>query len=97
MRKMYVIVRKDLSPAVQAVQGGHALAGLLQLDPDIEWRNSTLVFLGVRGQAQLHNLHHKFGLHNVICFLWDEPDMNDQVTALAVYVDENILKSVNCI
>jgi len=97
MRKMYVIVRKDLSPAVQAVQGGHALAGLLQLNTDIEWRNSTLVFLGVRGQAQLHNLYHKFGLHNAICFLWDEPDMDDQVTALAVYVDENILKSVNCI
>ena len=47
MKKMYVLVRKDLPSTYRMVQGAHAVAEYLLRYPDTEWKNGTLVFLGV--------------------------------------------------
>ena len=52
-RKLYVLVRKDLSKSQQAVQGGHALAEYLLRGPTTLWDNGTLVYLGVRNENDL--------------------------------------------
>lgn len=55
MKKLYCLVRKDLSTSQQAVQAGHAVAELL-LRGDINgWDNGTLIYLGVENEKALHD------------------------------------------
>lgn len=78
---IYVIVRKDLPRSAQAVQGGHALAQFL-LEHRTDWSNGTLVYLGVRDELTLSEL--KAAITNTPCSEFREPDLNDQLTAIAV-------------
>lgn len=52
-KKLYVLVRKDLSKSQQAVQGGHAVAEYLLHGPSTAWSNGTLVYLSVRSETEL--------------------------------------------
>ena len=100
---MYVVVRKDAPANVQAVQGGHALAAILLDCPESrEWANETLVYLGVKGEAQLYNLAFKLKVHGVRHKVWREPDMNNEITAITVYPEYNMkgnsmMDNINCL
>jgi hypothetical protein len=76
-------VRKDLSESQQAVQGGHALAEFLLHGPNTEWKNGTLIYLGVKGQIQLENLMHKLERRDINFAVFHEPDIGNQPTAIA--------------
>ncbi len=52
-RKLFVLVRKDLSKSQQAVQAGHALAEYLLRGPFTFWENGTLVYLAVKDEMDL--------------------------------------------
>ena len=52
-KKLYVLVRKDLSKSQQAVQAGHVVAEYLLRGPRTVWDNGTLVYLGVRNENEL--------------------------------------------
>jgi len=93
---MYVLVRKDLTKAQQAVQGGHALAQFL-LNHSSNWRNGTLIYLGVRGEQQLINLVKRLERNDIDVAVWREPDMGNQATAIATYSEERIFKHLNCL
>ncbi len=82
--KLYVIVRKDLSISQQAVQAGHALAEYLLAGLFCRrWKNETLIYLGVKGLNQLNNLKNKLDFLEVPYVEFREPDLNDEVTAIA--------------
>jgi len=81
--KLYVIVRKDLSPSQRAVQAGHAVAEFLLRGPFSRWSNGTLVYLGVKGLNQLENLKYKLQSLDIQFTEFREPDIGDQVTAIA--------------
>lgn len=51
--KLYVLIRKDMPKAYQAVQGGHAVAQWLIDNPENGWNNHTLIYLGVPSEAEL--------------------------------------------
>ena len=85
--KMYVIVRKDLSNSQQAVQAGHALSEFLLYGKNTKWDNGTLIYLGVRGLWELEKLKMKLKMRNVPHSEFYEPDIGNQLTALAT--DEN--------
>jgi len=92
--KLYVLVRKDIPANVQAVQGGHAVAEFL-LKCAQSWGNDTLVYLGVKNERQLKLWRHKFTSLNIKYASWREPDMNNEMTAIATMASGELLKNLN--
>lgn len=92
---MFVIVRKDLSKSQQAVQAGHALAEYLLRGPSTEWQNGTLIYLGVKGLNQLENLKHKFEIHDIPFKEFREPDIGNEITAIATDRENRFIKKLN--
>ena len=80
MYKMYVLVRRDLSTSQQAVQAGHAVAELVQHGSTPGW-NKT--YLGVDNEEMLEKWHAKLTSKGVECAEFREPDIGDQLTAIA--------------
>lgn len=81
--KLYVIVRKDLSISQRAVQAGHAVAEFLLRGPFSRWKNGTLIYLGVKGLNQLENLKLKLTDNGISYAEFREPDIGNEVTAIA--------------
>lgn len=79
--KLYVVLRKDLSPSQRIVQAGHAIAQYMLEDPI--WKNTTLVCLGVKNLGQLEKLKTRLDMKNVKFSEFREPDINDELTAIA--------------
>lgn len=77
--------------AYQGVQGGHALAQWLLENPNQTWNNNYLIYL------QTNNLEK-------VMFILDskeikyskfiEPDMDNQITAIACQSEDKILKKL---
>lgn len=84
MNKLYVLVRRDLTPSYQAVQAGHAVAQwMLQYGQTSEWRNNTLVYLGVDNEQELDHWKQKLSFKNMEWVEFREPDIGNQTTAIA--------------
>ena len=82
--KLYVLVRKDLSRSQQAVQSGHAVAEWLLRNPDSpKWSNGTLVYLGVKNEEELHSWMDKLEARCKSTTPFCEPDIGNEVTAIA--------------
>jgi hypothetical protein len=95
LMKLFVIARKDLSHSQRAVQAGHALAAYLLHSPNFRWKNETLIYLGVKGLRQLENLKRKLELHGITYTEFREPDLNNEVTAIASDQDCKIFSKMN--
>ncbi len=93
--KLFIIVRKDLTPSQRAVQAGHALAEYLLHSPNFRWKNETLIYLGVKGLKQLENLKHKLDYNGTKYVEFREPDINNEVTAIASDEDCKTFRKMN--
>lgn len=83
-KRLYVLIRKDLSRSQQAVQAGHAVAEYLLKRPSTQWDNGTLIYLSVCSEQELREWAEKLGDR---CVWFLEPDIGNQMTALAVESD----------
>ena len=83
---LYVLVRKDLAKSSQAVQAGHAVAQFL-LDHGTIWRNGTLVYLSVPNETHLLRLKDSMMGKPLAEFV--EPDLDNQLTAIAILGNED--------
>jgi len=92
MKKLYVIVRKDLSISQRTVQAGHAIAEFLLHGPFSRWSNGTLICLGVKGLNQLENIKRKFEWEDIP---YREPDLNNEVTAIATDIHNKYIEKLN--
>lgn len=85
--KMFVVVRTDLQPGLQAAQACHALREMAAEHPelDAEWHETskTLVLLGVPRISDLEGLIATAELHGVPVARNYEPDCGDELTAVA--------------
>jgi len=81
--KLYVIVRKDLSTSQRAVQAGHVVAQFCLYCPFSRWNNGTLIHLGIKNLRQLEKLMNQLSNNNINYTEFREPDMNNEVTAIA--------------
>ena len=95
MKKLYVIVRKDLTHSQRAVQAGHAVAEFLLRGPNFRWNNGTLIYLGVKGLKQLENLKMKLDFAGIKYTEFREPDLNNEVTAIASEQHSKIFERLN--
>ena len=84
--KMYVLVRRNLSIPQQAVQAGHAVAELVLQDKSKGW-NGTLVYLGVEDENILSRWKSKLNICEKSFVEFREPDIGNQLTAVACVDD----------
>lgn len=88
MKRLYLVVRADLSPGQQAVQACHALREFVEEHPDAdrEWfrESQTLVLLSVPDERALARLGVKAVRAGVPHSCFREPDLNDSMTAIAI-------------
>ncbi len=92
--KLYVLVRNDLTSSQSAVQAGHAVAEFLLADSNT-WRNTTLIYLKVKSLFQLEKWMDKLDSLGVKYIDWKEPDLNNEVTAIATTGSCEIFKKLN--
>lgn len=93
--KLWIIVRKDLSTSQQAVQAGHALAEYLLHGHFSRWNNGTLIYLGVKGLAQIENLKRKFEVEDIPYIEFREPDLRNETTAIATDMNNHFIEKLN--
>jgi peptidyl-tRNA hydrolase len=88
MDKLYIIVRDDLSPGQQAVQGMHALRQFVAecSDADIFWfaTSNTLAVLSVPNERALGVLYRKAKDRSVPVAAFREPDRDNEMTSIAI-------------
>ena len=95
MKKLFVIVRKDLTPSQQAVQAGHAVAEYLLHSHLTRWSNQTLIYLGVNSLFDLEKLKYKFEKNDIVYVSFNEPDLNNETTAIATDIPNKFVKKLN--
>lgn len=91
-----VITRKDLSPGYQAVQAAHAAIEFQHEHPEIakQWNTESkyLVFLSVPNEQSLLKLLIKAQDCNLNYSAFYEPDIGNQLTAIAIEPSEKSMK-----
>lgn len=85
---MYVITRADLSAGYQAVQSIHAAIqfAMEHAEEHREWfeKSNYLGMLAVANEQELHCLIIKAQEQGIKCSVFREPDIDNQVTAIAL-------------
>ena len=83
-----MVTRRDISPGYQAVQAGHAAIQFQMEHPDIakSWYNESnyLAFLSVEDENDLHILSQKCINKGINISVFREPDIGNQITAIAI-------------
>ena len=86
-QKLYIITRSDLSPGLQIAQSCHALREFVEIHPKIDkaWYKDSnyLVILSVNNEFSLELLIEKAKENDIKFALFREPDLDDQITAVA--------------
>lgn len=94
MKKLFVLVRTDLNPAYRAVQAGHAVAEFVLNRPNT-WANEILVYLGVKSLFSLEVIKDKFEKQQIDYVEFREPDLENQLTAIATVNENKIVTNLN--
>ena len=95
MKKLYILTRRDLKPSYQAVQAGHAVAEwILRHQGQSEWDNGTLVYLGIDDEQELQRWTEKLDCKDMQWTGFTEPDIGDQMTAIACLSDGKIFSNL---
>ena len=87
-KKIYIIVRPDLAPGLQAAQACHALREFVEKFPEIdrEWftTSNNIVVLNARSHGHLLRLAGLAVDHSIACAQFFEPDCDNELTAIAL-------------
>ena len=85
--KLRVVTRRDLKIGSQALQASHASIDFQYQHPEIarEWQTKSnyLVFITVSDEAELIKMVTKATLTGIKHTIFREPDMGNQITAVA--------------
>lgn len=84
--RLYVLIRSDLTKAQQAVQAGHAVGEWALKNPQT-WQNEYLIYLSVPSEDHIHEWANRLKEKDHKYVVFTEPDLGNQVTALATVSD----------
>lgn len=89
MKRLYVIVNKNIPCSLPAVQAGHVVAEFcLKNTKAKEWNNSYLIYLEVYDEFQLKYWMFKFHKRNIDITTFREPDINNNITSFCGLLEE---------
>jgi hypothetical protein len=71
------------------VQAGHAIAEFL-LHRQTKWDNGTLIILGVDDKQELEKLTYRLDMKSIDWVGFNEPDINNELTAIATICNDGI-------
>ena len=80
MKRLYVLIDKNLDPVYGCVQGGHVVAQWLLEHPDQTWNNSYLIYL----YADVERWKQRLSYEGLDVSEFIEPDLGNKLTALAI-------------
>ena len=92
-QRLYVLIDKTLDPIYGGVQGGHAVAQWLLNHPEQRWNNSYLIYLS----ADIEKWKDKLEYLGIDYTSFQEPDLKNQTTSLAVLGNEKLFKNLKLI
>ena len=91
--RLYILTRKDLSGSSPAIQAGHAVAEFLLSRPNT-WANTTLIYLGIDSKDELHKWADKLSYKEHDWIGFKEPDLDNELTAIATISDGKIFSNL---
>lgn len=100
MNKLYAITRRDLSDGAQAAQLFHAGMAFSLVHPKLcaEWNadSNNVVLLSIANEVELEQLYQQAETAGFYCVRFNEPDFDDQLTAIAL-MGEGAEKLMSCL
>lgn len=96
-KRLYVVVRNDLLPGLQISQSIHAKDDFTHEHPAEEkrWRDTSNTIIVLSGTSdQIYSVISKALTHDVKYSRFKEPDLGDQVTAVALEPGEKTVEIV---
>lgn len=93
MQRLYVLIDNNLDSIYGCVQGGHVVAQWLLNHPNQDWNNSYLIYVS----ADISKWKEKLDILEVDYTEFREPDLNNQITALAVLNNDRMFKNLKLI
>ena len=93
MQRLYVLIDNNLDSIYGCVQGGHVVAQWLLNHPNQDWNNSYLIYVS----ADISKWKEKLDILEVDYTEFREPDLNNQVTALAILNNDKMFKNLRLI
>ena len=92
-KSLYVLIDDKLEPIYGCVQGGHAVAQWLLNHPGQDWNNSYLIYVS----ADISKWKEKLRILKIDFTEFREPDLDNQITALAVLNNDKIFKNLKLV
>ena len=93
MQRLYILIDNNLDSIYGCVQGGHVVAQWLLNHPNQDWNNSYLIYVS----ADISKWKEKLDILEVDYTEFREPDLNNQITALAVLNNDKMFKNLRLI
>lgn len=91
MKRLYILVSKNLEPVYGCVQGGHAVAQWLLDNKNTQtWNNNYLIYV----YADIEQWIYKLNLKDLNYSVFYEPDLNNVPTAIAIESDGSLFKNL---
>lgn len=94
MKRMYVIVREDLTKSQKTVQCIHAVSELLIKGRYNGWNNGKVVCLKVRNEFELNLIINKLILDRIEFETFEEPDLNHSKTSIALITENKMFEDL---
>ena len=92
-QRLYVLIDKALDSVYGCVQGGHAVAQWLLNHPNQKWNNNYLIYLS----AKIEYWKDKLRFLDIDFTQFNEPDLDNRTTALAVFGNDKLFKKLKLI